>query len=101
MDLHSADSLASFINNNGTRFHASVFDFSDKGWVIVAEKLENGGRRIYSEPIADVSHFLRRVADGLLQIDPEYLRLLTAWQESCGERKMPEMVVGVSRITVG
>jgi hypothetical protein len=70
MDLHFADSLASFINDNGTRFHASVFDFSDKGWVIVAERLENGARRFYSEPIADASDFLRRVAEGRLQIDP-------------------------------
>ena len=62
--------------------HSRPEQTNDNGWVILSDKLEDGSRRINTEPIANPDDLLRRVQVGLARIDPECHELLLAWQRS-------------------
>jgi hypothetical protein len=75
MEINSACSLAGYINERGSRFHANVLDFGSQGWVIVSDRETDK----YLEPIADPQDYLRRSQAGMLRIDAAYHDLIDAW----------------------
>jgi hypothetical protein len=79
MYIDDAWSLADYINDNNTRFHAVVLDFAERGWVIVTDRQAENSSDAYQEPIVDPRDYLRRADHGLLQIDGEYRCLLETW----------------------
>ena len=79
MLLKTAYSLSDFLNQNSSRFLATVLEFGDKGWVIVGEQMPGGTRHLYSETIADPAEYLRRARAGIVAVDPEYHNLIADW----------------------
>ena len=79
MDIDRAFSLATFINDRSTRFHAEVLHFDSKGWVLIADNAVKGERRTHPEPITDPENYLRRAKEGLLHIDEECRHLVEYW----------------------
>jgi hypothetical protein len=79
MDLDLALSLADFLNERSTRFQAKILAFGSHAWVIVADAHPGETRQRYLEPIADPGSYLRRAAEGVLSLHPEYHALLEEW----------------------
>jgi hypothetical protein len=93
MDVKTAASLVSFINDNSSRFSASTIDFSERAWVLLRDS-QSSRTAPCEEPILDVEAYLNRPQRNS-PLNPEIQNLLEVWLRSRTEMPLPDWQNGV------
>jgi hypothetical protein len=89
MYLDTALCLADHINDNSTRFTATVLLFEQQAWVILRDN-RIGHSQDYVEPIVNVADYLQRAERRSPRLEDQFRVLLLLWLEMHPEERAPE-----------